>query len=74
MALVGFSALLGECSENGLMVRFQRVPEHTIVKRRADAAYEELFPFYFELCAGSQYQSKLTGGKGTGCPAMRCFI
>ncbi len=64
VALAGFSVLLGGCSENGLMARFQLVPEHIIVERRADAAYERLFPFYVELCAGSQYQSKLTGAAG----------
>jgi hypothetical protein len=64
VALAGFSALLGGCSENGLMARFQLVPAHVIVDRRADAAYERLFPFYIELCAGSQYQSKLTGAVG----------
>jgi hypothetical protein len=64
VALAGFSALLGGCSEDGLMARFQLVPEHIIVERRADAAYEALVPFYIELCAGSQYQSKLTGERG----------
>jgi hypothetical protein len=64
VALVGFATLLGGCSENGVMARFRLVPEHIIVERRADAAYERVFPFYVELCAGSQYQSKLTGAGG----------
>lgn len=64
VALLGFAALLGGCSAHGLMARFQLVPEHIIVERRADAAYEGLFPYYVELCAASQYQSKLTGAGG----------
>jgi hypothetical protein len=64
VALVGFAAVLGGCSGNGLMARFQLAPKHIIVERRADAAYERLFPHYVELCAGSQYQSKLTGAGG----------
>ena len=65
-ALVGFSALLGGCSAHGLMAvaRFQLAPEHIIVERRSDAAYERLFPYYVELCAASQFQSRLTGVVG----------
>ena len=64
VALVGFAILLDGCSEDGLMARFQLVPEHIIDERRADAAYEGLFPYYVELCAASQFQSKLTGEGG----------
>ena len=65
-ALVVFSALLGGCSAHGLMAmaRFQLAPEHIIAERRADAAYERLFPYYVELCAASQFQSRLTGVAG----------
>lgn len=68
VVLVGLTALLGGCSENGLMARFQLAPKHIIVERRADAAYERLFPYYVELCAASQFQSKLTreGGGPAG--------
>jgi hypothetical protein len=73
VALIGFAALLGGCSEQGLMARFQLAPEHIIVERRADDVYTRLFPYYVELCAASQFQSKLTG-EGAGRPAMRSFI
>ncbi len=73
VALVGFAALLGGCGEHSLLARFQLVPEHIIVECRADAAYEGLFPYYVELCAASQYQSKITG-EWADHPAMRSFI
>jgi hypothetical protein len=63
-ALIGWAALLDGCGENGLMARFQLAPEQIIVERRADAAYEALFPYYVELCAASQYRSEQSGEEG----------
>jgi hypothetical protein len=61
LATIGLTALLGGCVEDGVMARFMLKPDHIIVEQRPDAAYEELFPYYVELCAASQFRSKLTG-------------
>jgi hypothetical protein len=68
----GLAALLGGCSHQTVTSRFQLVPEHIIVERRPDVgAYEQFFPYYVELCAASQFRSKLTGeGGGTGGHAV----
>jgi hypothetical protein len=39
-------------------------PDDIIIERRPDAEYEKLFPYYVELCAASQFRSKLTGEGG----------
>jgi hypothetical protein len=46
------------------MARFQLKPDDIIIERRPDAEYEKLFPYYVELCAASQFRSKLTGEGG----------
>jgi hypothetical protein len=63
VALVSVT-LLGGCAEDGLISRFQLKPDDIIIERRPDAAYEKLFPYYVELCAASQFRSKLTGEGG----------
>jgi len=65
-AAVGFAILLGGCVQDGLMdmARFQLKPDDIIIERRPDAKYERLIPYYVELCAASQFQSKLTGEGG----------
>jgi len=65
-AAVGLAALLGGCVQDGLMdmARFQLKPDDIIIERRLDSAYEKLFPYYIELCAASQFRSKLTGEGG----------
>jgi len=65
-AAVGLAALLGGCVQDGLMdmARFQLKPDDIIIERRPDTEYEKLFPYYVELCAASQFQSKLTGEGG----------
>ena len=65
-AAVGLAPLLGGCIQDGLMdmARFQLKPDDIIIERRPDAEYERLFPYYVELCAASQFQSKLTGEGG----------
>jgi hypothetical protein len=64
--IVGAATLLGGCVQDGLMdmSRFQLKPDDIIIERRPDTAYEKLFPYYVELCAASQFQSKLTGEGG----------
>jgi hypothetical protein len=63
-AIVGFATVLGGCGDDGIIARFLLKPGHIIIERRPDTAYEELFPYYVELCAGSQFRSKLTGEGG----------
>jgi hypothetical protein len=63
-ATIGLATLLGGCAEDGVMARFMLKPDHIIIEQRPDAAYEELFPYYVELCAASQFRSKLTGPGG----------
>src|SRR5215472_9464157 len=65
-ATVGLATLFGGCVQDGLMdiARFQLKPDDIIIERRPDAEYERLFPYYVELCAASQFQSKLTGEGG----------
>ncbi|MBV8336013.1 MAG: hypothetical protein JO358_11385 [Alphaproteobacteria bacterium] len=63
---VGLATLFGGCVQDGLMdmARFQLKPDDIIIERRPDTAYEELFPYYVELCAASQFRSKMTGEGG----------
>ena len=65
-ATIGLVTLLGGCVHDGVMdlARFQLKPDDIIIERRPDAEYEKLFPYYVELCATSQFQSKLTGEGG----------
>jgi hypothetical protein len=67
---IGFATLLAGCVSDGVIDRFQLKPDDIIVERRPDAAYEKLFPYYVELCAASQFRSKLTG-RGAAPPATR---
>src|SRR5215813_6560382 len=46
------------------MARFQLKQDDIIIERRPSAEYEKLFPYYVELCAASQFRSKLTGEGG----------
>jgi hypothetical protein len=63
-AIVAFGTVLGGCGDDGIIARLLLKPGHIIIERRPDTAYEELFPYYVELCAGSQFRSKLTGEGG----------
>jgi hypothetical protein len=63
-ALVGLATLLGGCGDDGIIARLLLKPGHIIIERRPDTAYEKLFQYYVELCAGSQFRSKLTGEGG----------
>ena len=64
--VVAFATLSAGCVQDGLMdiSRFQLKPDDIIVERLPDAEYEKLFPYYVELCAASQFHSKLTGEGG----------
>jgi hypothetical protein len=55
---------LSGCGDNGIISRFMLKPDRVIVERRPDPAYDELFPYYVELCATSQFRSKLKGEGG----------
>jgi hypothetical protein len=63
-ATIGFATLLDGCVHDGVLARFQLKPDDVIIERRPDAAYEKLVPYYVELCAASQFRSKLTGEGG----------
>jgi hypothetical protein len=56
---VAAAGLLGSCDS-----RFIAETDEIIVERRPDTDYEKLFPYYVELCAVSQFRSKLTGMGG----------
>jgi hypothetical protein len=62
--------LLSGCGENGVISRFMLKPDHIIIERRPDRAYDKLFPYYVELCATSQFRSKLKGEGGVAGHAV----
>jgi hypothetical protein len=62
--LIVFASLLSGCGEDGVMSRFMLKPDRIIVERRPDPVYDQLFPYYVELCATSQFRSKLKGEGG----------
>ena len=62
--LAGMTLLLSSCGDNGIISRFMLKPDHIIVERRPDPVYDQLFPYYVELCATSQFRSKLKGEGG----------
>ena len=61
---------LGGCGENGIISRFMLKPDSLIVERRPDPAYDRLFPYYVELCATSQFRSKVKGEGGVAGHAV----
>ena len=69
-AAIGFATLLGGCGDDGILARILLKPGHIIVEKRPDEAYERLFPYYVELCAGSQFRAKLTGFGGVAGHAV----
>jgi len=68
--VIGITCLLTACGENGVMSRFMLKPDRIIVERRPDPAYDRLFPYYVELCATSQFRSKLKGEGGVAGHAV----
>ena len=69
IVVVSATALSG-CGEDGVMSRFMLKPDRIIVERRPDPVYERLFPYYVELCATSQFRSKLKGEGGVAGHAV----
>ena len=70
---VVFSAILllvSGCGDDGVISRFMLKSDRIIVERRPDAAYDQLFPYYVELCATSQFRSKLKGEGGVAGHAV----
>jgi hypothetical protein len=65
-ATVWLATPFGGCVQDGFMdmARFQLKADDIIIERRPDTEYEKLFPYYVELCAASQFRSKLTGEGG----------
>ena len=68
--VVGITCVLAACGENDVMSRFMLKPDQIIVERRPDPAYDRLFPYYVELCATSQFRSKLKGEGGVAGHAV----
>jgi hypothetical protein len=57
--LIGLIGLLGGCDQiKGIFDRFKLKQDTIIVERSPDRAYEHLFPYYVELCALSQWETK----------------
>src|SRR5215831_2372461 len=70
VALSAILLLVSGCGDDGVMSRFMLKRDHIIVERRPDAAYDQLFPYYVELCATSQFRSKLKGEGGVAGHAV----
>jgi len=70
VVLAGITLLLNGCGDDGIMSRFMLKPDHIIVERRPDPIYDQLFPYYVELCATSQFRSKLKGEGGVAGHAV----
>jgi hypothetical protein len=62
--------VLGGCGDEGVISRFMLKPDRIIVERRPDPVYDRLFPYYVELCATSQFRSKLKGEGGVAGHAV----
>ncbi len=65
-----FTGFLSGCGDDGIIARFMLKPDHIIIERRPDPAYEKLFPYYVELCATSQFRPKLKGEGGVAGHAV----
>ena len=68
--VAGIACVLAVWGENDLISRFMLKPDRIIVERRPDPAYDRLFPYYVELCATSQFRSKLKGEGGVAGHAV----
>ena len=64
VAVAGIVLLLSGCGDYGVVERFMLKPDRIVVERRPDPAYDHLFPYYVEICATSQFRSKLKGEGG----------
>jgi hypothetical protein len=71
VALVGLLVVLASLlGIDGVISRFMLKPDRIIVERRPDRVYDVFFPYYVELCATSQFRSKLTGPGGVAGHAV----
>ena len=70
VALAGIVLLISGCGDNGVISRFMLKSDRIIVERRPDPVYDQLFPYYVELCATSQFRSKLKGEGGVAGHAV----
>jgi hypothetical protein len=70
VALAGIILLFSGCGDDGIISRFMLKPDRIIVERRPDPAYDQLFLYYVELCATSQFRSKLKGEGGVAGHAV----
>ena len=70
LPLAAMALVLGGCGDDGVISRFMLKPDRIIVERRPDPAYDQLFPYYVELCATSQFRSKLKGEGGVAGHAV----
>ena len=70
VAVAGIILLFAGCGDSGVVERFMLKPDRIIVERRPDPAYDHLFPYYVELCATSQFRSKLKGEGGVAGHAV----
>ncbi len=68
--LAAVAILLAWWGGDGVLARFMLKPDHIIVERRPDPVYEQLFPYYVELCATSQFRSKIKGEGGVAGHAV----
>ena len=68
LAAVALAVLaIGYCACERASGRFVAGQDEIILERRPDPVYDQLYPYYVELCAVSQFRSK-TKGMG-GCRA-----
>jgi hypothetical protein len=58
------------CGDNGIISRFMLKADHIIFERRPDPVYDQFFPYFVELCATSQFRSKLKGEGGVAGHAV----
>jgi hypothetical protein len=70
LALAGITLPLSGCGDDGVISRFMLKPDRIIVERRPDPVYDQLFPYYVDLCATSQFRSKLKGEGGVAGHAV----
>ena len=56
-AMAGIALFLSGCGDDGIISRFMLKPDRIIVERRPDPVYDQLFLYYVELCATSQFRS-----------------
>ena len=61
---------LSGCGDDGVISRFMLKPDRIIVERRPDPVYDQFFPYYVEICATSQFRSKLKGEGGVAGHAV----